>query len=95
MSKMKKEKSTENIKLPFFGIPKILPYVKHYRKHLIFMLVACFGTSLVDLVLPLLQRYAIKNFVQEESAKGVWIFALCYLAVILLQIFCFINQVSL
>ncbi len=83
------EKDTENIKLPFFGIPKIIPYIKHYRKSMLFMLIACFGTSLVDLVLPLFQRYAIKNFVEVEKASGVWIFAVCYLFVILLQIFCF------
>ena len=83
------EKDTENIKLPFFGIPKILPYIKHYRKNILFMLLACFGTSIVDLILPLFQRYAINNFVEEEKADGVWIFAVCYLVVIVLQIFCF------
>ena len=31
------EEDNKNIKLPFFGIPKILPYVKKYYKKMILM----------------------------------------------------------
>ena len=41
MSKQKK-KDPSYTHLPFLGIPKFLPYIKPYRKHLIIMLFSCF-----------------------------------------------------
>ena len=41
--------------------------------------------SAVDIALPLFQRYAIDNFIETGSTKGLPVFALVYLVVIGLQ----------
>lgn len=41
--------------------------------------------ALVDVVLPLFQRYAIGNFIEAGTLQGLVPYGLCYLAVILLQ----------
>ncbi len=84
---MKKNNIPEN-KLRLFGIPKIAPYLKPYRWRLLFVFITCIGTSAVDLILPLFQKYAIANYIEKASARGVWIFAAAYLMVVLAQIAC-------
>ena len=41
--------------------------------------------ALVDVAIPLFQRYAIRNFIQADSLRGIVPFSLVYLLVILLQ----------
>ena len=53
----------EHRSLPFFGIPRIMPYVKPYRKTLIIMIVCGLAGTGVDILLPLLQRYALDHFI--------------------------------
>ncbi len=59
----KKKKDDPNVRLPWFGIKNMLPFIKPYRRQMLFM--ATFGVvgSVVDIVIPLFQRYAINNFI--------------------------------
>ena len=41
--------------------------------------------ALVDVAIPLFQRYAIRNFIQADSLRGIVPFSLAYLLVIVLQ----------
>ena len=48
----------EQKSLPFFGIPRLFPYLRKYRKTLTAMVICgLLGTS-VDILMPVLQRYA-------------------------------------
>lgn len=69
--------------LPFFGVGKILPFVKKYRKNLFTMIVCGLCGSLVDIILPVFQRYSLNNFVEKQSLNGVWLFVLIYIGTVL------------
>ena len=79
------QNSAYDVKLPFFGLKKVFPYVWRYRGMLITVAVAMGITSVVDILLPLFQRYAINNFIANNTLDKIWIFILLYVAVILLQ----------
>lgn len=75
--------SEQKTSLPFFGIGKMLPFLKKYRGYLAAMVVFGLCGSLVDIVLPLLQRYALNHFVGEGTLDTLAIFVVGYVAVIL------------
>ena len=77
--------SAYDVKLPFFGLKKMFPYVWRYKAMLITVAVTMGITSVVDILLPLFQRYAINNFIANNTLDKIWIFILLYTAVILLQ----------
>ena len=72
----------ENISLPFFGVPKILPYLRPYRRMLILMILMGAATSAIDAVYPLFNRYALDHFVGEGTMRGVIPFIGLYLLVL-------------
>ncbi len=75
----------KNISLPWFGIPKIIPYAKPYFKTLIFMIVLGIISSLIDSVYPLFNRYAINHFIAEGTLDTLPLFIVSYLAVLIFQ----------
>ena len=76
------ENEQEQIKtLPWFGIPKLIPYVKPYRKKIILMVSLGVLSSVADAVFPLFNRYALDHFVAEKTLQGLGFF--CVLFVVL------------
>ena len=75
----------ENIRLPFFGIPRILPYVKPYRRLVFFMILLGGLSSAIDAIYPLFNRYALDHFVGEGTLKGLGVFIVQYIALVLFQ----------
>ena len=73
-------KKTEH--LPFFGIGKVLPYLKNYRKALLGLISGCLVGSLVDTGVPLFQRYALNHFIGEGKLDGIWLFTILYFGLI-------------
>ena len=69
--------------LPWFGIPRLFPYLKKYRKTLTAM-VCCglLGTG-VDILMPVLQRYALNHFIAEKTLDTLPWYILIYVALIL------------
>lgn len=61
------------------------PFLRPYRGAFISMLVFNGICALVDVVLPLFQKYAIQNFIEKNTLTGLLPYALAYLAVILVQ----------
>ena len=49
--------------LKFFGIGKILPFLKHVKGQILMMVILAFISSLVDVTIPQFQRYALDEFV--------------------------------
>jgi len=77
---MKTENTTH---LKYFGIGKVLPFLHPVRKAILIMVICGFGTSLVDIALPLFQRYALNHFVVGGVFDTLWIFIAVYIAAIL------------
>lgn len=63
----------------------IFPYLKPYRHILLKVCALNLFCALVDILLPLFQRYAINHYIEAHTTKGLVFFALTYAAAILLQ----------
>ena len=65
-------------KLRFFGIGKILPFLRPFWKPLLVMVVGGLISSGIDILLPLFQRYALDHFVVEKTLDTLWSFIAAY-----------------
>ncbi len=82
MNKKEKKKG-----LPFFGIPKMFPLLKKYRKPLAFTGILHVAMGLADVIRPLFQKYALDNFVQKGTLENLgWFIAAYVLLVIVVGI---------
>ena len=75
---------TKQKNLKLFGIPKILPFLKHVRGQILMMVVLAIVSSCIDITIPQFQRYALDTFVGEGSMATILPFVLSYIAMILL-----------
>ena len=80
-----KQEEEKNIHLKFFGIPRLIPYVRPYRRMIIWMILLGGASSAIDALYPLFTRYALDNFVGKMSTDGMGIFVAAYIALILFQ----------
>ena len=86
------ETNTKQKHLKFFGIPKILPYLKHVRGQILMMATLAIVSSFVDITIPQFQRYALDTFVGEGTMATFVPFVMCYVGVILLA--AVVNYIS-
>jgi len=75
------EEKTKHLK--FFGIGKILPFLKNVRGMILCMVILGLISSLVDIVLPLFQRYALNHFIGEKTFDTLTGFVILYVATLL------------
>ena len=75
---------TKTKHLKFFGISKILPFLKHVRGQILMMVTLAFISSLVDVTIPQFQRYALDHFVALGTMDTIVPFLIVYVAIILL-----------
>ena len=71
-------------KLTFFGIEKILPYMRHVKWSVFIMVFFGLLGSATDIILPLFQRYALDHFVGEGIFDTLAVFTVMYVATVLL-----------
>ncbi len=64
---------------------KLLPFLRPYRGIIAAVLVLNVFCAVIDIALPLFQRYAIDQFIQTEELSGLPFFALFYGVIIALQ----------
>ena len=76
----------ETTSLPFFGIPKLFPFLKKYAGSFVVLFLTAAIGSVIDIILPLFQRYAINNFIAYETLKGLGLFVALYCAVLIVQV---------
>ena len=75
-------------KLRFFGIGKIIPYVKDYRRDFAIMIAFSIIASGVEITFPQFQRYALDKYAGTGKLDHIGIFIFAYaLAIILAGIF--------
>jgi len=83
---------TKTKHLKFFGIGKILPYLKNVRGQIFIMVTLAFISSLVDIAIPQFQRYALDHFVGMGVMDTILPFIIAYIAVIIFA--AVINYIS-
>lgn len=68
----------------------MFPFAKPYKKLLLLIVITNILISIVDVSLPLFQRYAVDNFIEKGTLDGLPVFIAAYLAVIILQVLSFV-----
>ena len=68
----------ENASLPFFGIPRIVPYARKYSRTLTAMVFCGLAGTAMDIALPLFQRYALNHFIAGGTLDTLPLFIVIY-----------------
>ena len=68
--------------LKFFGFNKLIPYLKNYKKPLLGMVMGCLAGSVVDVGVPVFQRYALNHFIGGGTLDTLAVFVLLYILMI-------------
>lgn len=82
----------EKKSLPFFGIGKVLPFMKPYTKVLIVMVSCGLFSTCMDLLIPQFQRYALNHFITGSTLDTLPLFILIY--VVSLMVMGAVNYIS-
>ncbi len=79
------EEKEKTRSLPFFGVPKLYPYVRKYKPHLVFMVTLGLFVTAIEVAMPLFQRYALNHYVAERTLDTIWTFIALYVTAIVLR----------
>ena len=82
----KKTAKEQYTKLPYFGIPKLIPFLKPYGKRLLLMISLGIIGSIIDISIPLFQQYAIDNYVVSGALKTIPYFISAYIFALAVQV---------
>ena len=69
---------------------RLLPFLKPYRWLMLLLILTNILISVVDVLLPLFQRYAVDHFIEQRSLAGFQTFIAGYVVVIVLQVLSFV-----
>ena len=88
MSQYNNNQNEEKRSLPFFGIGKVLPFMKPYKKVLVIMVSCGLLTTCFDLLIPQFQRYALNHFISCNTLDTLWLFIPVYVfSLVLMGVF--------
>ena len=73
-------------KYQFFGLGKIIPYIKPYRKEMVIMVVLGVVSSLFDSIYPLFNRYVLNHYIALKTLDTIVYFIALYIFVLVLQV---------
>lgn len=76
---------TKPVRLKWYGIPAILPFIRPHRKLLLIIIVSMALSSVVDAVYPLFQNYAINHYIGHQTLDTLPLFIGGYVALLLFQ----------
>ena len=83
MSALKEQEYSKSVD---FGLWKnLFQYIKPYKKRIIALIIVMIGSGGIDVVFPLMTKYAIDNFIVTGMLKGLWGFAAIYGGLVVLQ----------
>ncbi len=85
MSNQKNEQK-EYVSLKYFGIPKLFPYLKVYQWIMVSMVGFGLVGGIIDIVLPLFQKYALSHFINGKTLDTLVPFIVCYVLILILQV---------
>ena len=75
----------KQISLPFFGVPRLFPFLKPYRWRILFMILLGGLSSAIDALYPLFNRYALDHFIADQTLAGIGVFIAMYLCLVIGQ----------
>lgn len=64
---------------------RLLPLLGGFRRDFVYLVLFNLACAVVDVILPLFQRYAIATFIEGDTLQGLLPYGACYLAVIVFQ----------
>ena len=73
------------VKAPFFGLPKLAPFLKPKRKQIILMMMFGVMVSTFDVIIPLFQKYALDHYADGLFEKN-------FITFVALAIIAFLGQ---
>ncbi|MBZ9622522.1 ABC transporter ATP-binding protein/permease [Clostridium sp. FP2] len=88
MSKIDENKLVENKSAQKIDIGiwrRLFKYLTEFKKGLVFLAFLMVGVAGIDVVMPLLTRYAIDNFIMKKTTNGLTTFAIVYFCIIVFQ----------
>lgn len=85
MSNQNKEEK-EYVSLKYFGIPKLFLYLKPYKYIMISMVLLGLLGGIVDIILPLFQRYALNHFIEKGTLDTLQSFIIAYICILIFQV---------
>ena len=73
------EEKDNSVRVRFFGIDRMLPFLSVYKKELFFMVFLAMAGTATDVFVPVLQRYALNHFVARKSLDTLPLFLAVYM----------------
>lgn len=64
---------------------KLFNYIKPYKKYMIRLSIVMIGVGGIDVIFPLMTKYAIDSFVRNNTLSGIWGFGVIYALLVLAQ----------
>ena len=80
------EQESRQVRLPLFGFPRLMPFLRPYLGGIAMMIaVGCF-VSLIDALFPMFNRYALDKYVIGRTLDGLPGFIALYIGLLLIQV---------
>ncbi|MDY5355819.1 MAG: hypothetical protein SPG74_04725, partial [Eubacteriales bacterium] len=83
MNAQKTKDNGQYVSLPFFGLPKILKYIRKYRSWIAIMVTCGVLASVGDIAIPFFQRYALNHLEDGVFIANLVPFILFYVLTLL------------
>lgn len=83
MNEQKTKDNGQYVSLPFFGLPKILKYIRKYRSWIAIMVTCGVLASVGDIAIPFFQRYALNHLEDGVFIANLVPFILFYVLTLL------------
>lgn len=86
------ENTTKITHLKWFGLPKLLPHLKPHAPMMIVMILLGIAGSMVDIIFPKYQEYAINHFIAGNTLDTVVPFVVTYALFLVMKIIFDVNS---
>lgn len=74
------------MKFNFYGISKLIPFLKPYKKRMILMIVCGILPSFIDSIYPLFSKYALDHFITQNTLDTFKSFVILYVGLLIVQV---------
>ena len=74
---------TKRFDLPVWK--KILRYSTEYKRTFIYLIFVMLAVGFIDVIFPLVTKFAIDNYIMKNTYDGIWVFVLVLFFIIMLQ----------
>lgn len=64
---------------------KLFNYIKPYKKYMIRLSIVMIGVGGIDVIFPLMTKYALDSFVRNDTLSGIWGFGAVYALLVVVQ----------